>query len=116
MPALREREDDVPLLAQSFITEFNKKHHTEIEGISEDAALPSGPRVLREGCIREVKEGRRVPGHAGLHSGSRWARGDVASTYLKHRNRRWVGNEDSFRQHHGAAVRLEPHGARHRRA
>src|SRR5213078_1473187 len=38
MPALREREDDVPLLAQSFIAEFNKKHRTEIEGISDDAA------------------------------------------------------------------------------
>src|SRR4026208_1406364 len=61
MPALRERDDDVRLLAQSFITEFNRKHHTEIEGISEDAAellkaypWPGNVRELRNIIERAV--------------------------------------------------------------
>jgi transcriptional regulator with PAS, ATPase and Fis domain len=38
LPSLRERQEDVPLLAQRFVKEFNAKHRTTIEGISDEAA------------------------------------------------------------------------------
>ena len=37
MPPLRERNDDVPLLVQHFIEEFNPRISNEIKGISKDA-------------------------------------------------------------------------------
>jgi DNA-binding NtrC family response regulator len=37
LPPLRTRLDDVPLLAQFFITAFNEKHRVEIDGVSAEA-------------------------------------------------------------------------------
>jgi DNA-binding NtrC family response regulator len=61
LPALREREDDVPLLAQRFISEFNRKHQMSIEGISEESAellkaypWPGNVRELRNIIERAV--------------------------------------------------------------
>jgi transcriptional regulator with PAS, ATPase and Fis domain len=61
LPALREREDDVPLLAQRFVSEFNRKHQMSIEGISEEAAellkaypWPGNVRELRNIIERAV--------------------------------------------------------------
>jgi DNA-binding NtrC family response regulator len=61
LPALREREDDVPLLAQRFISEFNRKHQMSIEGISEETAellkaypWPGNVRELRNIIERAV--------------------------------------------------------------
>jgi len=61
LPPLRERPDDVPLLAQRFIKEFNAKHRTAIEGISDDAAeelkkypWPGNVRELRNVIERAV--------------------------------------------------------------
>src|SRR5438034_2769511 len=54
LPPLRDRPEDVPLLAQHFVTEFNRKHNTAIEGISDEASLllktyhwPGNVRELR---------------------------------------------------------------------
>ena len=61
LPPLRERPDDVPLLAQRFIKEFNAKHRTTIEGISDEAAdelkkypWPGNVRELRNVIERAV--------------------------------------------------------------
>ena len=61
LPALRERQDDVPLLAQRFIQEFNLKHKTSIAGISDEAAemlktypWPGNVRELRNIIERAV--------------------------------------------------------------
>lgn len=37
VPPLRERPDDLPLLAQHFVREFNRKHETQVEGMREAA-------------------------------------------------------------------------------
>jgi DNA-binding NtrC family response regulator len=79
MPALREREDDVPLLAQSFISEFNRKHHTEIEGISEDAAelLKAYPWP---GNVREL---RNIIERAVVLAKSDWIDSTVLPPYIR---------------------------------
>src|SRR5689334_7529110 len=37
LPPLRDRKEDVPLLAQHFIGEFNRKHGTSVEALRDDA-------------------------------------------------------------------------------
>jgi DNA-binding NtrC family response regulator len=61
LPPLRERMDDLPLLARAFISEFNAKHGTEVEGLAEDAralletyAWPGNVRELRNVLERAV--------------------------------------------------------------
>jgi transcriptional regulator with PAS, ATPase and Fis domain len=61
LPPLRERQDDVPLLAHHFLAEFNRKHQTDIAGISDDAAnrlraysWPGNVRELRNVIERAV--------------------------------------------------------------
>lgn len=54
MPPLRDRLDDLPILAEHFLTEFRERHHKEIRGIEEDVLLrfrahrwPGNVRELR---------------------------------------------------------------------
>jgi DNA-binding NtrC family response regulator len=61
LPTLRERLEDIPLLVQFFITEFNQKHQLSIEGITDDAAellraypWPGNVRELRNVIERAV--------------------------------------------------------------
>ena len=61
LPPLRERQEDIPLLAQRFIKEFNAKHKTSIEGISDESAellknypWPGNVRELRNIIERAV--------------------------------------------------------------
>jgi transcriptional regulator with PAS, ATPase and Fis domain len=61
LPPLRERQEDIPLLVQFFITEFNRKHQLSIEGITDDGAAllrsyswPGNVRELRNVIERAV--------------------------------------------------------------
>ena len=54
LPPLRDRKDDVPLLAQAFVRDFNKQHGKNIAGVSDEAM-----RVLEAhqwpGNVRELR-------------------------------------------------------------
>ena len=58
LPPLRERKEDIPLLAQHFIGEFNKKHTAQVEALRDDAmeiiTAYSWPGNVRE--FRNVME------------------------------------------------------------
>jgi len=61
LPALRERRDDIPLIAQHFITTFNAKHHRSVEAMRDEAverlgsyAWPGNVRELRNVIERAV--------------------------------------------------------------
>ena len=73
LPPLRERLQDVPLLAQHFIHEFNRKHDMAVEGLREATrellcsyAWPGNVRELRNVIERAVilaREGWIEPAH-----------------------------------------------------
>jgi DNA-binding NtrC family response regulator len=79
LPALREREDDVPLLAQRFVSEFNRKHQMSIEGISEEAAelLKAYPWP---GNVREL---RNIIERAVVLTKSAWIDPSVLPPYIR---------------------------------
>ena len=61
LPALRERRSDIPLLAQRFVEEFQRKHASRAEGIRESAletlkdfSWPGNVRELRNVIERAV--------------------------------------------------------------
>jgi DNA-binding NtrC family response regulator len=61
LPLLKERKGDLPLLAQYFIREFNRKHNTKVEGLREEALellkiypWPGNVRELRNIMERAV--------------------------------------------------------------
>jgi DNA-binding NtrC family response regulator len=65
IPPLRERTEDIPLLAQHFVREMNRKHRTTVEGVAEEArdllvahAWPGNVRELRNVVERAVITGR----------------------------------------------------------
>jgi two-component system, NtrC family, response regulator HydG len=54
LPPLRQRNEDIPLLAQHFVTEFNRKHNTSIEGIT-DSGIDVMKAYLWPGNVRELR-------------------------------------------------------------
>jgi len=61
LPPLRERKADIPLLTQAFITEFNEKHHSQIESCKSETlellksySWPGNVRELRNILERAV--------------------------------------------------------------
>ena len=54
MPPLRQRREDVPLLTQAFLMEFNQRDQRDVEGI-EAAALEALKRYSWPGNIRELR-------------------------------------------------------------
>jgi len=54
LPPLRDRKDDVPLLAQAFIKEFNERSGKSIAGVS-DAAMSQLERHHWPGNVRELR-------------------------------------------------------------
>lgn len=68
LPALKERDGDIPFLVQAFIREFNEKHGTDVTGVSSEAL-----GLLEEyhwpGNVREL---RNVIERATIVAGSDW--------------------------------------------
>jgi len=54
LPALRERKDDIPLLAQSFVKEFSARNDREVAGVS-DEAMRQLERYEWPGNVRELR-------------------------------------------------------------
>jgi two-component system response regulator HydG len=54
MPPLRDRKVDIPLLGQYFVTEFNRKHNAEVEGLREET-LDLLASYSWPGNVRELK-------------------------------------------------------------
>jgi len=61
LPPLRQRRDDIPLLAHAFVRESNRKHDCEVEGLQEaalqtlyDYGWPGNVRELRNVIERSV--------------------------------------------------------------
>jgi DNA-binding NtrC family response regulator len=54
LPPLRERKDDIPLLIQAFIREFNDRHSRQVAGVSE-AAMAVLNNYSWPGNVRELR-------------------------------------------------------------
>jgi DNA-binding NtrC family response regulator len=54
LPPLRERLEEIPLLTQYFLRQFNEKHGTSVEGIT-DAARERMEQYAWPGNVRELK-------------------------------------------------------------
>ena len=70
LPALRGRADDVPLLVQHFIQEFNTKHRLAIEGVSDDS-MSMLKAYSWPGNVRELRMSSSDPSCSPRPSGSR---------------------------------------------
>lgn len=71
IPPLRERKEDIPILAYYFLEEFNKKYNTDVKGFSKDAlealinySWPGNVRqlqnVVNETCIIAFAKGQFI--------------------------------------------------------
>jgi DNA-binding NtrC family response regulator len=54
LPPLRDRKDDIPLLAQAFIREFNERNNRSVSGVSE-TAMRTLERYHWPGNVRELR-------------------------------------------------------------
>lgn len=54
LPPLRERIEDVPLLAEGFLRQFNREHSKTIEGVTEDC-IKSLKAYSWPGNVRELR-------------------------------------------------------------
>jgi transcriptional regulator with PAS, ATPase and Fis domain len=79
VPPLRERLEDLPLLCQHFIREFDRKHGTEVEGLRE-SALAALQGYRWPGNVREL---RNVMERAVIVARSRWIEPSHLPAYLR---------------------------------
>lgn len=68
LPPLRDRKEDIPLLAQHFIGAFNKKHGANVEALREDAL----EMLMTYSWPGNVREFRNVMERALILSKSEW--------------------------------------------
>jgi transcriptional regulator with GAF, ATPase, and Fis domain len=80
LPPLRDRKEDIPLLAQHFIGEFNKKHGTNVEALREDAL----EMLMNYSWPGNVREFRNVMERALILSKSEWIETFHLPPYLRH--------------------------------
>ncbi len=83
VPPLRERLDDLPLLCQHFIRDFNRKHGTEVEGLR-DGALDCLREYRWPGNVREL---RNVMERAVIVARNRWLEPSHFPVYIRQAER-----------------------------
>jgi two-component system, NtrC family, response regulator HydG len=80
LPPLRERKDDIPLLVQHFIAEFNQKHGLNVEAVRDDAM-----RLLKRyswpGNVRELKNA--IERSVIVAKGSNWIESHDLPPYIQ---------------------------------
>lgn len=84
LPALKDRRGDMPLLVQHFLNEFNQRHGTRVDGISEEVArILDG--YLWPGNVREL---RNVVERATVLAKEGWIEVTHLPPYLKRSEQR----------------------------
>ena len=79
LPPMRDRKEDIPLLAQHFIGEFNKKHGTNVEALREDAL----EMLMAYSWPGNVREFRNVMERALILSKGEWIEAFHLPPYLR---------------------------------
>jgi transcriptional regulator with PAS, ATPase and Fis domain len=79
LPPLRDRKEDIPLLAQHFIGEFNKKHSTNVETLRDDAL----EMLMTYSWPGNVREFRNVMERALILSRGEWIESFHLPPYLR---------------------------------
>ncbi len=80
LPPLRDRKEDIPLLAQHFIGEFNKKHSTSVEALRDDAL----EMLMAYSWPGNVREFRNVMERALILARGEWIEMQHLPPYLRH--------------------------------
>jgi DNA-binding NtrC family response regulator len=76
---LRDRKEDIPLLAQHFIGEFNRKHGTKVESLRDDAL----EMLMTYSWPGNVREFRNVMERALILSKGEWIDTSHLPPYLR---------------------------------
>jgi DNA-binding NtrC family response regulator len=79
LPPLRDRKEDIPLLAQHFVAEFNKKHGAHVEALREDAL----EMLMAYSWPGNVREFRNVMERALILSKGEWIEISHLPPYLR---------------------------------
>src|SRR5436190_16735845 len=79
LPPLRDRKEDIPLLAQHFIGEFDRKHGTNVEALRDDAM----EMLTAYSWPGNVREFRNVMERAMILSRSEWIETSHLPPYLR---------------------------------
>jgi two-component system, NtrC family, response regulator HydG len=79
LPPLRDRKEDIPLLAQHFIGEFNKKHGTSVEALRDD----SMDMLMTYSWPGNVREFRNVMERALILAKGEWIESFHLPPYLR---------------------------------
>jgi len=80
LPPLRDRADDIPLLVQHFIGDFNRKHELKIEGTT-DEALALLKAYQWPGNVREL---RNIIERSVVLSKGDWIEENYLPPYIRH--------------------------------
>ncbi len=89
MPPLRERREDIPLLAGHFIAMYNRSFGTEIEGL-DDAAMQILMSYDWPGNVRELQN--TIQRAVTLVSGRRITKGDISLGHARSRENGHAGS------------------------
>jgi DNA-binding NtrC family response regulator len=79
LPPLRDRKEDIPLLAQHFIGEFNKKHAANVEALRDDAL----EMLITYSWPGNVREFRNVLERALILARGEWIETSHLPPYLR---------------------------------
>ena len=95
LPPLRERKEDLPLLVQAFINEFNARNQKSIAGVDQQAmrmleqyAWPGNVRELRNVIERATILAAGPVHRAEASAAGRWRRSRRRSSSRRWRSRR----------------------------